>query len=491
MSLYSAERLTEPTDEELVRWGSFPYFNPPDQLEPIVEGVHAFDKAHVLVLAEQKMIPAGAAVVLLKTLLEMEKGSVAEARAATGEGIHSGEAYLVAKLGKETAGYIHLGRSTPDLKGVSVRLSMRERLVSVLDQVLELRSLLSNLASRHQDTVMPSYDRVFQRGEATSLAQELLDTLSSLEREQQRLTQLYARINTCPPYYIASLDLPVDLDRLAHLLGLQGKTTASLNWDDVVEFLSVLAILNRILSSLAAKLGHWHSPEVRMVDFADRYCVTSSIRPQKRNPAGVEFVVGTEAIVIGCLTSVMALLRGVGAEQFQMGVLQLWRALDQTQSALRVTNGMLSTLRLDKDRMKGLALEHWAQAPYLAALIVKKESLPWRAAHQIVAAAVRDVETRGLRPELLDSDLIDKIAQSQIGRKLTLNNEEILGALAYSRNLAQQRSLETNLEEARVAIRRGREQLDAWKAEHEASRQRLEQAIESFIRELKGPDYAQ
>ena len=481
MSFYSAARLRESTDEELVRWGIFPYYNPRDQLEPLVQAVHKFDKAHLVVLAEGGAIPERVAVLTLSELLEMEETGILESRLGTGEGIHSGEAYLLSKLGKDVAAHVHLGRSTPDLKGVSVRLAVREGLLTLLEETVGLRSVLLESAQENTDTIMPSYDRVFQRGEAMSFASELVDTLCSMERAQQRLMELYSRVNTCPPYYINYLGFRLDSDRLANLLGFEGHTQVVLNWDDVVECLSSLCILNRCLSSLAGKLGHWHSPELGMVDFADRYCGTSSIRPQKRNPIGVEFVVGTEGVVIGHLAGALALLRGVGAEAYQMAVLQVWPALDQTTSAVKVMTGMLSTLTLRKDRMRELALQHWGQASYLAALLVSKEAIPWRAAHQLVGAVVSQAIAQGQTPEDVRSDMVNDLAMRHVGKRLALDDEELRGALCVSHVGERERSVKSILDATGAALERDREQLASRKGRLGAAERNLEEAVKRFI----------
>lgn len=480
--LYSASRLTEETDSELVRWGVFPYNNPADQLEPIVQGLHTYDKAHVLVLAEQNLIPKQTATLLLSQLLEMEEIGVFKLRLETGEGLHSGEAYLQSKLGKEVSGYVHLGRSSPDLKGMAGRLAMRDRILALSEAVVGLRGILLELARSNQDTIMASYGRVFQREEATSLARKLLETLDPLGNVNQRLMELYQRVNTCPRYFIDNLGFDLHSDRLASLLGLEGRTEIVMNTDNVVEFLSSLCILNRCLGELARRLGHWQSQEVGMVDFADRYCVTSSIRPQKRNPAGVEFVVGTEGAVIGRLVSALAVLRGVGAEIYTTAILQLWPAHDQTISAVRVMAGMLSSLTLKKDRMRELALEEWGQAPYLAALIVRKERLPWRTAHQLVAAVVRHAVDEGKKPKDLTANLINEIAVRHIGKHIELGEEEVRNALSVSHLDIQKTSQLLDLTSR--TLEEDRKQLAVRKEKLAASVRRLGEAINS-VREHK------
>src|SRR5690349_4078618 len=91
-----------------------------ERVSEILWAAHAFDKAHTVMLTETGLIPRADGVAMLRELRGMEAQGIARAR---GEGgVHSGEQYLIRRLGEEVGGRMHLGRSTGDLDEVGRRM---------------------------------------------------------------------------------------------------------------------------------------------------------------------------------------------------------------------------------------------------------------------------------------------------------------------------------------------------------------------------------
>ena len=119
-------RLTKETSENLMKTC---YPGPDEEtlgryarLRPQYIAFQAFDKAHIIMLCEQGWLTRQEAADMLRVLRELERGDVEEARAATGEHWHAGEAILTQALGKEVGGKMHIelvpgcgppGRSAP------------------------------------------------------------------------------------------------------------------------------------------------------------------------------------------------------------------------------------------------------------------------------------------------------------------------------------------------------------------------------------------
>src|SRR5690349_7356406 len=89
-------RLTGQVDARLAK--RF-YPGPLANLRRSYAAFHAFDKAHVVALAEAQLISSQAACAILTGLREMEAEDIDVARDRMGGGRHSGEAYLTGKLG--------------------------------------------------------------------------------------------------------------------------------------------------------------------------------------------------------------------------------------------------------------------------------------------------------------------------------------------------------------------------------------------------------
>ena len=62
---------------------------------PMLEALHAFDKAHAVMLVEEGLVAHDAGAAMLTALRRMETEGVEAARTRTGGGLHSGEQYLI------------------------------------------------------------------------------------------------------------------------------------------------------------------------------------------------------------------------------------------------------------------------------------------------------------------------------------------------------------------------------------------------------------
>ena len=60
---------------------------------------HMFDKAHTVMLTEEKLIPLKDGKAMLKELRQLEKAGIEKVRQQEGGGSHSGEQFLIRRLG--------------------------------------------------------------------------------------------------------------------------------------------------------------------------------------------------------------------------------------------------------------------------------------------------------------------------------------------------------------------------------------------------------
>lgn len=114
--------------------------------QPMLHAMHAFDKAHCVMLTERGLLARAAAAAILRSLREMEQDGVVETRAKVGGGLHSGEQYLIRRLGEDVGGRLHLARSSGDLSSVGINVLQREKLLAVLRAVNRLRRVLLTLS---------------------------------------------------------------------------------------------------------------------------------------------------------------------------------------------------------------------------------------------------------------------------------------------------------------------------------------------------------
>ena len=86
-----------------------------DRVLGTLYAVHHFDKAHLVMLAEEGLIPRKDAAAMLRVLRESEREGTEKVRLRVGGGNHSGEQLLIRQLGEDVGGRIHLGRSSGNL----------------------------------------------------------------------------------------------------------------------------------------------------------------------------------------------------------------------------------------------------------------------------------------------------------------------------------------------------------------------------------------
>ena len=166
------------------------------------------------------------------------------------------------------------------------------------------------------------------------------------------------------------------------------------------------------------------SNEFNFVEIADRYCGSSSIMPQKKNPHSLMEVAETASQLSGALTATLTNARSISGS-----IKSVLQNFDKTVDALTVWAGIISTLQVNREVMRQKSVEHWALATDIAGAIVRESHLPWRTAHQITAILVRMALEQGKKPADVDSAFVDQAAREYIGEPLGLSNEALRAVL--------------------------------------------------------------
>ena len=426
-------RLTQPVNS-LLQKRLYP--GPLESLRRSYEAFHSFDKAHTVALAEEGIIPLKSAKAILNGLREMEREGIEKVRDAMGGGRHSGEAFLSSRINPDDAGWINLGRSSGDLDAVAWRFVSRARIVEVLRELLLIRKTFVTLAEKHFDTVMPSYT-CLQHAQTTTFAHMLLSWEAPFCRDTKRLFSVYEAAGGSPAGsgILTGSNFPIPRHRTADLLGFErvqmNTRDAVLNLDVALETHSVVAICIENLIRISCDLHLWTTREFAMVELADEYCSTSSIMPQKKNPWSLACIKGQGSLALGRLTGVFTMLRAE-SDQLESTLLlpwELWKAFDDVTDMLSLLNGIIATLKVNTTQMFKMVNENWCQATDLAAIMVKAKSLPWRKAHQLTAAIVREAIEKKITPSSLTPAFIDQVAIASGLKPLGLEEAEVSSAL--------------------------------------------------------------
>ncbi|MGH9938181.1 MAG: lyase family protein, partial [Blastocatellia bacterium] len=117
------------------------------------------DRAHLLMLVEQRIISPVPARALLRTIEELEARDFAplQNRAAPRGLYLAYEGYLIERLGADVGGALHTARSRNDLNATTLKLRLRAPYLKLLGETLRLKATLIRRASRYARVTMPAY----------------------------------------------------------------------------------------------------------------------------------------------------------------------------------------------------------------------------------------------------------------------------------------------------------------------------------------------
>jgi argininosuccinate lyase len=192
----------------------------------------------------------------------------------------------------------------------------------------------------------------------------------------------------------------------------------------VVETLGAIALGMVHLSRLAEEITWWSNPRFGFVRVADAYSTGSSMMPNKKNPDPAELVRGRAARVIGQLTGVLAMLKGLPLayqRDLQEGVRPLFDAVAVYGASLRVMTGLIGTIAIDAEQMREAATDGYTTATAVADALVRR-GVAFRSAHHIVGSLVAQAEAEGIG--------LDAVTDSMVGLALGASGDPDAAALA-------------------------------------------------------------
>lgn len=381
---------------------------PDERIWRVLDGVHRFDKAHIVMLAEAGILAHADAAAMLRALLELEQGEgVVATRLAIGGGNHSGEKYLTGKLGESVAGRIHAGRSSGDISATANRLTQQRGLREILDLLLALRRSVLARAKQDAQVLVMGYSHL-QHAQPSTMGHYWCSWLFGLERDFGRLADLYRRFDFSPAgaAVLTGSSFALDPERTAQLLGFARvfRNSRDAGWaaDAYQEAAAMLSILLATTGRIADDLYLWSTSEFGIVEIDDGFCINSSILPQKKNPVALEHVRGVGRIALGRFASVQGSFASpsdsIVFERY-LAVEELWRTFDDAKGALRLLAAVLDSLKVDADGAATAFEGSWCWTSDLAAALALQHGLPWRTAQQSVSVLVRQMMDAGREPE--------------------------------------------------------------------------------------------
>lgn len=324
------------------------------------------------------------------------------------EDIHSWvEQQLISKVG-DLGKKLHTGRSRNDQVATDLKLWCRQQGNQLLLALDRLQSQMVNVASQHQETVLPGYTHL-QRAQPVTFAHWCLAYVEMLERDYSRLNDAIKRLDTCPlgSGALAGTAYPMDREELAHNLGFRRATRNSLDSvsdrDHVMELMSIASISMLHLSRLAEDMIFYNSGESNFIELADTVTSGSSLMPQKKNPDALELIRGKTGRVYGSLAAMMMTVKALPLaynKDMQEDKEGLFDALDTWNDCMEMAALCFDGIKVNGERTLEAAKQGYANSTELADYLVAK-GIPFREAHHIVGVTVVAAIAKGCALEEL------------------------------------------------------------------------------------------
>ncbi|MDD6550637.1 MAG: argininosuccinate lyase [Lachnospiraceae bacterium] len=357
----------------------------------------AGSRAHVKMLAKQGIISQEDRDTILGGLDSIE-ADVDNGRLEITdeyEDIHSFvEANLINRVG-EAGKKLHTGRSRNDQVALDMRLYTRKQVRETDDLLKHFLGTILSIMQKNVDTIMPGFTHL-QKAQPVTLAHHLGAYFEMFRRDRERLADIYDRMNYCPlgSGALAGTTYPLDRDMTAQALGFYGPTINSMDGvsdrDYLIEFLSALSMIMMHLSRFSEEMIIWNSNEYRFVEIDDGFSTGSSIMPQKKNPDIAELVRGKTGRVYGALVQLLTTMKGLPLaynKDMQEDKEFSFDAMDTAKGCIHLFDGMLETLKFNKDIMEKSARHGFTNATDAADYLVGK-GVAFRDAHSIVGKIV-------------------------------------------------------------------------------------------------------
>jgi len=364
----------------------------------------AGSKAHCAMLVRQGIISQqdGDAILdgLDAILQEAQEGLFVFDRGL--EDVHMNVEARLADLIGEAAGRLHTARSRNDQVATDFRLWVRDAIDDLEDSLRTLQAVLIDRAEAHAETIMPGFTHL-QAAQPVTLGHHLLAYVEMLGRDRGRFADCRRRLNECPlgAAALAGTSFPIDRQVTADALDFDRPAANSLDAvsdrDFAMEFLAAGATLAVHLSRLAEEIVLWCSAQFGFMRLSDAFSTGSSIMPQKRNPDAAELVRAKAGRVIGALNALMVVMKGLPlayGKDMQEDKEPVFDAADTLRLCVAATTGMIEGAEFDPSRMRAAAAVGFASATDLADWLVRVLDVPFRRAHHIVGALVKEAETR-------------------------------------------------------------------------------------------------
>lgn len=372
--------------------------------------------AHLTVLETSGLLPAETISKLRGALKELQVDVVSGKFVPidSDEDVHSAlERGLTEKIGA-IGGAIRAGRSRNDQVATDLRLYAIDHLLAVAKELTVLCEVIIAKADQYADAPAPGFTHL-QHAQPIIFGHEIAKHAHAFQRDLSRIEDWLARTSVSPlgSGALAGSSLPLNPSATAADLGFAQSAGNSIDGvsdrDFVTEALFILATIGIHLSRIGEEWCILATTEFGWAKVADAYSTGSSIMPQKKNPDIAELARGKAGRLVGNLTGVMTMLKGLPFaynRDLQEDKEPLFDSIETLLILLPAVTGMIATTEFDREKMAAAAPLGFSLATEIADYLVRAH-IPFSQAHEAAGACVALCEkTNRELHELTDAEFL-------------------------------------------------------------------------------------
>jgi len=372
--------------------------------------------AHLRVLKSSKLLSDEVAIKIEGAIRELisEVASGVFLPSPDDEDVHSAlERGLTEKIG-EVGGSLRAGRSRNDQVVTDLKLFAIDHMLDIAVQLASLQEVLISKATEYSDAPAPGFTHM-QHAQPILFGHELAKHIHAFARDIDRIQDWLLRTSVSPlgAGALAGSGLGLRPEQTAKDLGFVTTAANSIDAvsdrDFVAEALFIISLIGIHLSRIGEEWCIWATSEFGWAKVADEYSTGSSIMPQKKNPDMAELARGKAGRLIGNLTGVLAMLKGLPFaynRDLQEDKEPLFDSIDTLRLVLPAVTGMISTTSFDRVKMAAATPQGFSLATEVADFLVRA-GVPFATAHEAAGKCVALCEEQDIQlHEISDADLV-------------------------------------------------------------------------------------
>ncbi len=394
------------------------------------------NQAHQLMLLKQNILPVNQVkkiLGILEKIKKLDKDGQFELKKEL-EDVHSNiEQYILDKLGIEIGGNLRLGIARNDQVYTDTRMYIRDHILFICNQLINLMTGLLAEANKYSDTIMPGYTHL-RISQSITYGYWLTAKIYHFLDDLNNLVFNFEQVNKCPLgiFEMAGTQLPIDRKLTSEYLGFDRITenslyTANSRGEIEVKLLADLSILALHIKRTMNEVIMWSTHEFGFLKINDLYTTGGTAQPNLKNPDTLEVIRANCAKVYGRFLETLITMDSLPSG-FNRDTQQTKPALFETikifEETLPVFLGIMTSLFINKKKMAKVAEINFANAPDVTVQIAIKGKVSFREAYKVVKMLIKEQYLKNSFTELTPK-LLTTVSDKVLGKKIILSKSNL------------------------------------------------------------------